>query len=72
MIDEDRWWSPVFDRRNPRRAVRITARSGSPPDGAREGGESLGAFLLDVAVPAQIELVLRAFWQRVRQESGWA
>lgn len=37
-----------------------------------DGGAALGTLLLERGLPAQIDQVLRSFWQRVRQESGWA
>ncbi len=37
----------------------------------QEGGEALGKLLLELGLPPQIDEVMRAFWQRVRQEAGW-
>jgi hypothetical protein len=37
-----------------------------------EGGEALGALLVQVGMPPKMEEALRVFWQRVRQEAGWA
>jgi putative ATP-dependent endonuclease of OLD family len=36
------------------------------------GGAALGGLLLRLGLPPQIEGVLRHFWERVREESGWA
>lgn len=37
-----------------------------------EGGQALGELLLEIGLPQEIDQVVRVFWQRVRQESGWA
>jgi putative ATP-dependent endonuclease of the OLD family len=37
-----------------------------------EGGEALGRLLLELGLPPEIDRDLRAYWLRVRQESGWA
>jgi putative ATP-dependent endonuclease of OLD family len=37
-----------------------------------EGGEALGRLLLELGLPPGIDRAVRAFWLRVRQESGWA
>lgn len=36
-----------------------------------EGAQALGQLLLSTGLPPEIETVLNAFWQRVRQEAGW-
>jgi hypothetical protein len=36
-----------------------------------DGGQALGALLLDIGLPPEIDQVLKVLWQRVRQESGW-
>jgi putative ATP-dependent endonuclease of the OLD family len=37
-----------------------------------DGGEALGRLLLELGLPPEIDRDVRAFWLRVRQESGWA
>jgi hypothetical protein len=37
-----------------------------------DGGEALGALLLELGMPPSIEQILGEFWRRVCQESGWA
>jgi putative ATP-dependent endonuclease of the OLD family len=37
-----------------------------------DGGEALGALLLELGLPPELDTHFRGFWTQVRQESGWA
>jgi putative ATP-dependent endonuclease of OLD family len=62
-----------FDENAVRKALAAAMQSkNSPWFKSLVGGRSLGELLLEVGTPTEVDRVVKAFWERVYKESGWA